>query len=120
MMSSLNALLNVCQAEQETPSGADEIRPAGADRYYHRGSQGLLTCLHGLETLTFNDGTPFTDEVTMKWLSQDVALSASDWHRRLPRLRAAELTTFCNWSRRRWRSPTQFVSTPSWNTCLPG
>ncbi|EGT5680551.1 type VI secretion system domain-containing protein [Cronobacter turicensis] len=39
----------------------------------------LLTRLHGLETLIFNDGTPFAGEMTMKWLSQDVAWSASDW-----------------------------------------
>ncbi|ELY4299731.1 type VI secretion system domain-containing protein [Cronobacter turicensis] len=38
-----------------------------------------MTRLHGLETLIFNDGTPFAGEMTMKWLSQDVAWSASDW-----------------------------------------
>lgn len=34
--------------------------------------KGLLTRLPGLETLAFNDGTPFADEVTLNWIRQQV------------------------------------------------
>ncbi|MBN0997756.1 type VI secretion system domain-containing protein, partial [Pseudomonas aeruginosa] len=33
-----------------------------------RDMKGLLARLPGLETLAFNDGTPFADEVTLNWL----------------------------------------------------
>lgn len=39
---------------------------------------GLLTRLPGLEGLAFSDGTPFADEVTMNWITQQVTMS-SDW-----------------------------------------
>lgn len=32
----------------------------------------------GLETLAFNDGTPFADDVTREWIARDV-LQESDW-----------------------------------------
>ena len=38
--------------------------------------KGLLTRLRGLETLAFSDGTPFADEVTRRWLEEEVLLSA--------------------------------------------
>lgn len=41
--------------------------------------KGLLTRLQGLETLAFNDGTPFADEVTLNWIQQGVMASASAW-----------------------------------------
>lgn len=34
--------------------------------------KGLLLRLPGLETLAFNDGTPFADEVTLNWIYQQV------------------------------------------------
>lgn len=37
--------------------------------------KGLLTRLHGLETLAFSDGTPFADEVTRRWLEEEVLFS---------------------------------------------
>ncbi|MBF7978986.1 MULTISPECIES: type VI secretion system protein TssA [Rahnella] len=39
---------------------------------------GLLTRLPGLEGLAFSDGTPFADEVTMNWITQQVTMS-SEW-----------------------------------------
>ncbi|WP_149330286.1 type VI secretion system protein TssA [Citrobacter braakii] len=33
---------------------------------------GLLRRLPGLESLTFSDGTPFADEVTLSWIQQEV------------------------------------------------
>lgn len=41
--------------------------------------KGLLTRLQGLETLAFNDGTPFADEVTQSWIQQSVMESTSAW-----------------------------------------
>ncbi|HHL2502300.1 TPA: type VI secretion system protein TssA [Yersinia enterocolitica] len=41
--------------------------------------KGLLSRLQGLETLAFNDGTPFADEVTQSWIQQSVMASASAW-----------------------------------------
>lgn len=39
---------------------------------------GLLSRLPGLEGLAFSDGTPFADEVTMNWITQQVTMSA-EW-----------------------------------------
>lgn len=36
---------------------------------------GLLTRLPGLDSLAFNDGTPFADEVTLNWINQQVMAS---------------------------------------------
>ncbi len=41
---------------------------------------GLLTRLPGLETLAFNDGTPFADEVTSHWIRQQIMNNAESWH----------------------------------------
>lgn len=41
--------------------------------------KGLLTRLRGLETLAFNDGTPFADEVTLNWINQAVMDTGSAW-----------------------------------------
>lgn len=41
--------------------------------------KGLLTRLPGLDTLAFNDGTPFADEVTQSWLQQSVMDSGDNW-----------------------------------------
>ncbi|KGT95615.1 type VI secretion protein [Erwinia typographi] len=41
--------------------------------------KGLLTRLQGLETLAFNDGTPFADEVTLNWIQQGVMETAGSW-----------------------------------------
>ena len=38
----------------------------------------LLHRMPGLETLAFNDGTPFADDVTREWIARDV-LQESDW-----------------------------------------
>ncbi len=41
--------------------------------------KGLLRRLTGLETLAFNDGTPFADEVTLNWINQSVLDDVSGW-----------------------------------------
>lgn len=41
--------------------------------------KGLLHRLTGLETLAFNDGTPFADEVTLNWINQSVLDDMSGW-----------------------------------------
>jgi type VI secretion system protein VasJ len=41
--------------------------------------KGLLSRLTGLETLAFNDGTPFADEVTLNWIQQQVMDSGGRW-----------------------------------------
>lgn len=41
--------------------------------------KGLLRRLSGLETLAFNDGTPFADEVTLNWINQSVLDDMSGW-----------------------------------------
>ncbi len=41
--------------------------------------QGLLTRLPGLESLTWNDGTPFADEVTLNWINQHVMEPPAGW-----------------------------------------
>lgn len=41
--------------------------------------KGLLRRLPGLETLAFNDGTPFADEVTLHWINQSVQDEMSNW-----------------------------------------
>ncbi|WP_039058497.1 type VI secretion system protein TssA [Enterobacter sp. Bisph1] len=40
---------------------------------------GLLARLPGLETLAFNDGTPFADEVTTHWIRQQVMDIPESW-----------------------------------------
>lgn len=40
---------------------------------------GLLTRLPGLESLTYNDGTPFADEVTLNWINQQVMETSTGW-----------------------------------------
>ncbi|MGQ6547507.1 type VI secretion system protein TssA [Serratia sp. JSRIV001] len=39
----------------------------------------LLTRLPGMESLCWSDGTPFADEVTQSWITQQVLESASGW-----------------------------------------
>lgn len=41
--------------------------------------KGLLSRLTGLETLAFNDGTPFADEVTLNWIQQQVLDNPAGW-----------------------------------------
>jgi type VI secretion system protein VasJ len=41
--------------------------------------KGLLCRLTGLETLAFNDGTPFADEVTFNWITQSVLDEMPGW-----------------------------------------
>lgn len=41
--------------------------------------KGLLSRLPGLETLAFNDGSPFADAVTLNWIRQQVLNDATDW-----------------------------------------
>lgn len=41
--------------------------------------KGLLRRLTGLETLAFNDGTPFADEVTLNWINQSVLDEMPNW-----------------------------------------
>lgn len=45
---------------------------------------GLLTRLPGLETLAFNDGTPFADEVTHNWIRQQVLDTGEHWQAEAP------------------------------------
>lgn len=40
--------------------------------------KGLLCRLTGLETLAFNDGTPFADEVTLNWIQSEVLDQIND------------------------------------------
>ena len=44
-----------------------------------RDMKGLLARLPGLETLAFNDGTPFADEVTLNWLNECVLEEMARW-----------------------------------------
>lgn len=44
-----------------------------------RDLQGLLTRLPGLETLAFDDGTPFADEVTLSWINASVLGEGNNW-----------------------------------------
>lgn len=41
--------------------------------------KGMLSRLTGLETLAFNDGTPFADEVTLNWIQQQVMDNPTGW-----------------------------------------
>lgn len=41
--------------------------------------KGLLRRLTGLETLAFNDGTPFADDVTLNWINQNVLDETLSW-----------------------------------------
>ncbi|ENF3171750.1 type VI secretion system protein TssA, partial [Escherichia coli] len=41
--------------------------------------KGLLLRLPGLETLAFNDGMPFADEVTLSWIQQQVMECGERW-----------------------------------------
>lgn len=41
--------------------------------------KGLLTRLPELDTLAFNDGTPFADEVTLNWIQQRVMDTRESW-----------------------------------------
>ncbi|NYS28411.1 type VI secretion system protein TssA [Pantoea sp. WMus005] len=41
--------------------------------------KGLLRRLTGLETLAFNDGMPFADEVTLNWISESVLDDMPGW-----------------------------------------
>lgn len=44
-----------------------------------RDLKGLLARLPGLETLAFNDGTPFADDVTLNWINESVLDDMSGW-----------------------------------------
>jgi len=44
-----------------------------------RDLQGLLARLPGLETLAFDDGTPFADDVTLNWINEKVRDVNSGW-----------------------------------------
>ncbi|MTH48783.1 type VI secretion system protein TssA [Intestinirhabdus alba] len=44
-----------------------------------RDLRGLLSRLPGLESLAFNDGTPFADEVTMGWIGEKVMDDPGAW-----------------------------------------
>ncbi|MCX0117031.1 type VI secretion system domain-containing protein, partial [Escherichia coli] len=41
--------------------------------------KGLLLRLPGLETLAFNDGMPFADDVTLSWIQQQVMECGERW-----------------------------------------
>jgi len=45
-----------------------------------RDLKGLLNRLPGLESLAFNDGTPFADEATLNWISEKVHDDSSAWN----------------------------------------
>lgn len=44
-----------------------------------RDLKGLLARLPGLEALSFNDGTPFADEVTRNWINEKVLDDIGSW-----------------------------------------
>ncbi|MCS5961031.1 type VI secretion system domain-containing protein [Klebsiella pneumoniae subsp. pneumoniae] len=51
-----------------------------AGRYYNcRSESDCCAVSPGLETLAFNDGTPFADEVTLNWINQSVLDDMSVW-----------------------------------------
>ncbi|MGS3629602.1 type VI secretion system domain-containing protein [Enterobacter hormaechei] len=73
---------------QSSLAGFAVVYPSGPD--YESGQdvladiitadlKGLLRRLPGLETLAFNDGTPFADEVTLNWINQSVLDEMSNW-----------------------------------------
>lgn len=41
--------------------------------------KGLLRRLTGLETLAFNDGAPFADEITLNWINEKVLDDMPGW-----------------------------------------
>ncbi len=61
------------------PSGAGEVGAGCAGRHHHRRPERAAARLTGLETLAFNDGTPFADEVTLNWINQSVLDDMSGW-----------------------------------------
>lgn len=40
----------------------------------------LLTRLPGLQSLSWSDGTPFADDITLGWINRQVLASAAGWH----------------------------------------
>jgi type VI secretion system protein VasJ len=78
--------------------------------------KGLLRRLTGLETLAFNDGTPFADEVTLNWINQSVLDDMSGW-RDEPVSAVRRITTFWPLSRKRWRKRTVTVWMPLFTGC---
>jgi type VI secretion system protein VasJ len=81
--------------------------------------KGLLRRLTGLETLAFNDGTPFADEVTLNWINQSVLDDMSGW-RDEPVSAAGETDNdILPSSRKRWRKRTLTVWMPHFTGCRP-
>jgi type VI secretion system protein VasJ len=60
-------------------SGPDEIGQDVLADIIAADLKGLLRRLTGLETLAFNDGTPFADEVTLNWINQSVLDDMVGW-----------------------------------------
>ncbi|GJH59367.1 hypothetical protein ECZC03_48070 [Escherichia coli] len=62
----------------------------------------MLLRLPGLETLAFNDGTPFADEVTLSWIQQQVMECGERWAEEpsVTITAAPEITTFYLLSRK--------------------
>lgn len=82
--------------------------------------KGLLRRLTGLETLAFNDGTPFADEVTLNWINQNVLDDMSGWRdepRSVPSVRRITISWLL--SLKRWRERTLTVWMPHYTGCRP-
>ncbi len=65
--------------------------------------KGLLRRLTGLETLAFNDGTPFADEVTLNWINQSVLDDMSGWDEPVSAI-STVITIFWRLNLKHWRS----------------
>ncbi|VTM55232.1 type VI secretion-associated protein, VC_A0119 family [Klebsiella pneumoniae] len=72
--------------------------------------KGLLRRLTGLETLAFNDGTPFADEVTLNWIIRVYSTICPSGRMSQYRLPAALITTFWPLNLKRSRRLTLTVS----------
>jgi type VI secretion system protein VasJ len=81
--------------------------------------KGLLRRLTGLETLAFNDGTPFADEVTLNWINQSVLDDMSGWRDEPVSAAVRRITTSWPSSRKRWRKRTLTVWMPHFTGCRP-
>ncbi|VEA72994.1 Uncharacterized protein conserved in bacteria [Serratia rubidaea] len=63
--------------------------------------RGVLHRLSGVESLAWNDGSPFADEVTLNWINQHVLDSAEGWATTWKARPPPRRMTFCCWSRKR-------------------
>jgi hypothetical protein len=90
-------------------AGADPRRTAldGWADYILSDLKLLLGRLHGLEQLSWSDGTPFADEVTLTWIAEKVNDDMPGFGNEPAAVAGGEQTmTFSRWKRRRWKRVT--------------